>query len=246
MKRFLAIICAVLVAAVMLVPVSAEQTKDAVGMNVSNFSGLDLLTGEPVNGAMLSNAVCNVINEWATWCGPCVSEMPHFQTMHEHYSATPEADVQIFGSVYYSNSCNATSAAQFLTNNGYTWPNIGEDSVLAAVFNNSNAIPNTIIVDRHGVVRDMTTGSFSSQAQLESYINGWYETLLAEEGPIEQSVPGDIDGDGIVSSDDALSILRMALNLIECPNTAAADYDGDGSVTSNDALAALRSALNLG
>lgn len=248
MKKITAIVCAVLLIALMLVPVSAEGTKGAVGMNVSNFSGTDLLTGQTINGAMLGNAVCNVINEWATWCGPCVNEMPHFNTLHEYYSSTPELDVQIFGSVYYSNGCNASTAAAFLSQNGYNWPNIGEDSVLAAVFNNSNAIPNTIIVDRHGVVRHMTTGSFSSAASLQSYIEGWYETLLAEEGPIDppDTVMGDADGNGTVEISDALLVLRLSMGLIDgVPAQNAVDMNNDGAVDLNDALIVLRVAMGL-
>ncbi len=248
MKKYLAIVCVLLLTAAVLVPVSAEGTRDAVGMNVSNFSGTDLLTGQPVNGAMLGNAVCNVINEWATWCGPCVNEMPHFKAMHEYYSATPELDVQIFGSVYYSNGCNATTAAQFLSQNGYNWPNIGEDNVLAAVFNNSNAIPNTIIVDRHGVVRDMTTGSFPSADALQSYIEGWYETLLAEEGPIAPPEPvmGDADGNGTVEIGDALMVLRLSMGLIgSVPGQGLLDVNGDDVVDLSDALIILRIAMGL-
>ena len=248
MKKILAILCAALLAAITVFPATAEGTKDAVGMNVSNFSGTDLLTGEPVTGAMLGNAVCTVINEWATWCAPCVNEMPHFKAMHEYYSSTPELDVQIIGSVYYSNGCTASTAAAFLSQNGYNWPNIGEDSVLAAVFNNSNAIPNTIIVDRHGVVRHMTTGSFPSAAALQSYIEGWYETLLAEEGPIAPPEPvlGDADGNGAVEITDALMTLRFAMGLIaSVPGADMIDVNGDGIVDVSDALGILRLAMGL-
>jgi thiol-disulfide isomerase/thioredoxin len=30
-----------------------------------------------------------VVNFWATWCGPCVKELPEFDKIQEHYSGKP-------------------------------------------------------------------------------------------------------------------------------------------------------------
>lgn len=29
-----------------------------------------------------------VVNFWATWCGPCVKELPYFQQLHDKYAST--------------------------------------------------------------------------------------------------------------------------------------------------------------
>ena len=50
---------------------------------------------------------------------------------------------------------------------------------------------------------------------------------------------GDVDGDGQITSADALVILRMSVGT-EAENLALADVDGDGQITSADALAVLR------
>ena len=58
---------------------------------------------------------------------------------------------------------------------------------------------------------------------------------------------GDIDGDGTVTSNDALDVLRISVN----PNSAndetrkLADVDGDTEITANDALAVLRYSVGL-
>lgn len=54
---------------------------------------------------------------------------------------------------------------------------------------------------------------------------------------ITGGILGDLDGDGTVTSSDALKILRMSAS---GESTPAADVDGDGVTTSNDALEALR------
>ena len=180
MKKTASIILAALLALFSFTAAFAEIHTDSlnntIGMTISGMNATDI-HGGTVTDEFFGNAVVTVINEWATWCGPCVSEMPHFQTMHEYYSETPEADVQILGSIYISSSCTPQSALQFLESNGYTWTNVIEDDALATIFNNSNSIPNTIIVDRHGVIRDALTGSFSSASQLQNMIETWHPYL---------------------------------------------------------------------
>lgn len=37
----------------------------------------------------LDNDTTYLINFWATWCSPCVKELPYFEGMHEHYKGKP-------------------------------------------------------------------------------------------------------------------------------------------------------------
>ncbi len=246
MKKIIATAMAALLALSSFAVASAKTvdgTREAIGMSIAGFNTQDLY-GNPVTSDILDDVVCTVVNEWATWCGPCVAEMPHFQAIHEHYSATPEADVQIIGSVYVSGSCTPTSALQFLESNGYTWLNVREDSILANAFNTTQSIPSTLIVDRQGVIRDHRVGSFSSSAQLQSFIDGWYQTLLEEEGGPEV-IPGDMDASGSVEMGDAVLALRMSLGLIEAANLEAGDFNGNGNMDVSDAIQILRMAMGL-
>ena len=69
-------------------------------------------------------------------------------------------------------------------------------------------------------------------------------TIYQPEGVV---TPGDADGDGEVSTSDALLILRYALGLGSIPDymISGCDIDGNGTVDSTDALMVLRMALNL-
>lgn len=59
-------------------------------------------------------------------------------------------------------------------------------------------------------------------------------------------IPGDADGDGLVTTMDALIVLRCALGISGDPNAllVLCDMDGDGKITTQDALIILRSALD--
>ena len=62
-----------------------------------------------------------------------------------------------------------------------------------------------------------------------------------------KGIIGDVDGDGQITANDALTILRASLGMenLTPDQTALADVDSDGSITSADALAVLRYSVGL-
>lgn len=62
---------------------------------------------------------------------------------------------------------------------------------------------------------------------------------------IPNYILGDVNGDGIVNTEDALLVLRHAMGLQNLPDNRllAADYNGDGEINSEDALLILRYAM---
>ena len=67
------------------------------------------------------------------------------------------------------------------------------------------------------------------------------------EEPEPEIIPGDFDGDGVITVEDAIMILRAAVNLFEpAPEKfAACDFDGDGQITITDAVLTLRAAMSV-
>lgn len=180
MKKLLSVLLAVILA-VCVLPMTAEQrinpAKEGFGMSIRNFSTVDIKDGNTYTGDILEDADVTIINYWATWCGPCVGEMPHFKEMHDYYSSTPEADVQIIGVISESQGCTPQSAQAFLDQNGYDWLNLRADGVLNAVFNTSGYIPQTIVVSRDGIVLDHVVGSFPSSQYLREFIEMWLDVI---------------------------------------------------------------------
>lgn len=59
-------------------------------------------------------------------------------------------------------------------------------------------------------------------------------------------IPGDVDGSGALSANDALQVMRYSLGIINTlANPSAADMNGDGTINVNDALMILRAALGI-
>lgn len=245
MKKFLAVLLSAVLTLSsfgLVLADSVDATRNGVGVNIADFSTRDLYSNV-VTGEIFGDAVCTVINEWSTWCDPCVAELPHFQELHEHYSSTPEGDVQVLGAVYVAVSCTPESARALVEEHGYTFTNVILDPVLDSAFDTANhGVPATLIVDRHGVVRAHVNGSFSSSEQLRGFVDSWYEILLAEES---QGATGDINGNGVIEMIDAVLALRMAMNIVEPYNVSEGDINGNGAIDMFDAVVILRMSMGI-
>ncbi len=250
MKKLLSLFLAAMLAALPFTFISAKTLpapRGGEGMSLSDFSTVNF-AGETVDGSVLGDSTITVFNIWATWCYPCLMEMPDFQLLHEHYESTPEADVQVFGILYYTDPSEIPEAHQIVADAGYTWDQLMMCdefyAVAHAMFPEDEGlgVPQTIIVDSSGVVRAHCFGRFMDYNELYSYVNGWYETISGEQPPV---IPGDADGNGTVTVTDAILVLRMAMGLVPVANLPAADVDGSGSVTVTDAVIIMRAAMGI-
>ena len=98
------------------------------------------------------------LNFWATWCGPCQSEMPEIQAMYEDYGEN-QGDLVVLGvanpkSADYPTSQDVTQAEveQFLTDNGYTFPVLMDASGEVFGMYGIWAFPTTFMIDTDGNV----------------------------------------------------------------------------------------------
>lgn len=96
------------------------------------------------------------LNFWATWCPPCRQEMPHIEELYNEYGKNSE-DVIFIGVTNpktddYPNNTDVSidEIKTFLTENGYTFPSVFDEtgSVLTDYY--VNAFPTTYMIDRDG------------------------------------------------------------------------------------------------
>ncbi len=104
-----------------------------------------------------------LLNFWATWCGPCVGEMPAFQRLTEDY---PD-DLVILA---VNCSEDADTVQEFIDNNSYTFPVIlDEDGTIQAMFGGITSIPMTIVLDAEGYVINQHLGAADADTMYEAY-----------------------------------------------------------------------------
>lgn len=101
-----------------------------------------------------------VINFWATWCGPCKSELPAFQSLSESYGQ----DVT-FLMVNMTDGARDTvdGVKEFLADNGYTFPVYFDTEQNAATAYGAYSIPATVFIDTEGMAVNAYLGAMSEQ-----------------------------------------------------------------------------------
>ena len=104
-----------------------------------------------------------LLNFWATWCGPCVGEMPAFQKLADEY---PEELV-----ILAVNCSEAQSTVQkFNQSKGYTFPIILDaDGAIQAIFGGVTSLPLTVIIDEEGYIVTASEGAADADTMYGLY-----------------------------------------------------------------------------
>ncbi len=205
LRRLIAVIAIVAMVATCIPAVAADNNRpsEVIGENISGFSTTDLY-GNAYDGSIFGEYDLTIMNYWATWCGPCLVELPHIQEIYENYSGL---GVNVMGILCQSGSSTVTSARQVAEQYGLTYPTLVEDSVLRTITDQCQYIPDTFIVDREGNVVEWVVGSMSYE-EFEALIDTWMTEFVeygvdlvgGDEIVIEGNVPEPADNYFITGS----------------------------------------------
>lgn len=113
-----------------------------------NKVGLSDYLGKPV-----------VLNFWASWCGPCASEMPDFEEAYKE-----RGDKIQFLMVNLTDGYQETmeSATEYIQEQGFTFPVFYDTESNAANTYATYSIPMTFFIDSEGYMVARATGALDS------------------------------------------------------------------------------------
>ena len=101
-----------------------------------------------------------VLNFWASWCGPCQSEMPDFNAKYLELG-----DTVTFLMVNMTDGSRETvkTASNFISRNGYTFPVFFDTQMDAAATYGVSSLPTTYFIDADGYIMARAVGAISAK-----------------------------------------------------------------------------------
>src|SRR5437016_12117033 len=94
-----------------------------------------------------------LINFWATWCAPCLAEMPELEKLQKEYQ---KRGLQIIGVSHPTDAAPAVIRTKRRLKVSY--PLLLGDEKTLSQFEVSDVLPQTVIIDREGKVRGRILG----------------------------------------------------------------------------------------
>ncbi len=145
---------------------AARRLRDAVGQPFE-LEFTEAVTGNSVRMADLKGTVV-VVDFWATWCGPCVAEMPNMKKLYTEYKDKGVEFIGISLDQPEESGKGLTKLKEFVAKNEIGWPQYYQGKGWEGDFSRSwgiNSIPRLFVVGPDG-----NLFSTSARGKLETMI----------------------------------------------------------------------------
>jgi peroxiredoxin len=166
MNKMLKVILPVLLISVLLIAGCSNESEappEEEDIQAPDFQ-LDTLDGQTVALSDFRGEVV-LLNFWATWCGPCASEMPFIQQVYDEWSGKGLRVLAI------NIGESAGTVTSFLEEYSLSFPVLLDiDGAVATQYGATN-IPTTFLIDQEGIVQGVKVGAFSSVEEIEGGIS---------------------------------------------------------------------------
>jgi thiol-disulfide isomerase/thioredoxin len=127
-------------------------------VNLESFSGEKFILDAGQKDATL-------LVFWASWCGPCLMEIPALIKLHEKYR---DRNFQVVG-INVDDPSALPKAKDIASEYGINYPTLIGNQETMRVFGNVNALPTSFLIGKDGRIRQKFQG-LRSEEELEAHI----------------------------------------------------------------------------
>lgn len=119
------------------------------------------MDGNTVTSDVFSQSKLTMINVWATYCSPCLNEMPGLGELAQEYASEDFQLIGIISDVTEGADAKAEDyAAKLISLTGAAYPHLlFNESLYYAFLKNVMAVPTTLFFDQNGKLVDTSVGS---------------------------------------------------------------------------------------
>ncbi|MUK88386.1 redoxin domain-containing protein [Ornithinibacillus sp. L9] len=147
------------------IDVMAVQDNDKIGLNRGNIAPdfeLTTLEGETVKLSDFRGEPV-MINFWASWCGPCRSEMPDMQKFYQ------EKDITILAVNLTDTELRKKDVTTFVEEYDLSFPILMDEKSEVSDLYRIQPIPTSFLIDADGRVHNVAFGALSYEQMIQEY-----------------------------------------------------------------------------
>ena len=145
-----------------------SQVSQGELQSIPDFSAEDI-EGNKIDNSIFKENKVTLVNVWATWCGPCVNELPEIQKV---YSELKDQGIGVVGIVADGNDAKDT-AKELIELDSLKYKMIIPDSNLEKnLISTLRGFPTSYVVDSEGKILGMKLGGMNAEgfkAFIEQY-----------------------------------------------------------------------------
>lgn len=149
-----------------------SEDSDAVA-----FEGKDM-EGNTISQGICKNSKLTMINVWATYCNPCLNEMPELGELAAEYDAKDFQLIGIISDVLEGEDEESIAyASDLIEETGADYPHLLlNESLYYGLLQDVSAVPTTFFLNEKGEILDVVVGAMD-KSRWEEKINGLLEEL---------------------------------------------------------------------
>jgi len=144
------------------IPVGIEVGNRAPDFSLTDLAGNDVTLSD-FRGKIV------MVNFWATWCEPCMEELPFLQAVSDNHTSGLTI-------IAINNKETKNKIITQLNNNNYSFTFtmlLDPNGVVYQLYDiiPPKKIPQTFFIDKEGIIREIQDGSFENQAAIETILS---------------------------------------------------------------------------